>query len=97
MHASEAGHTRPWDLGARLGKGVSCTELHMCVCREFYLHLQNWILTTELDSYRSGRVFECAHAHFHALMRRLADVLLPYSVQERCFNLCMQASEQLLT
>ena len=32
-----------------------------CTCvlrREFYEHLRDWIVETELDRYRSGRVFE---------------------------------------
>ena len=28
------------------------------MCRELYEHLRNWIIETELDRYRSGRVFE---------------------------------------
>ena len=28
------------------------------LCRSFYIRLRDWILTTEVDSYRSGRVFE---------------------------------------
>ena len=28
------------------------------LCREFYEHLRDWIVETELDRYRSGRVFE---------------------------------------
>ena len=28
------------------------------MCREFYEHLRNWIIETEFDRYRSGRVFE---------------------------------------
>lgn len=27
-------------------------------CREFYEHLRDWIVETELDRYRSGRIFE---------------------------------------
>lgn len=27
-------------------------------CREFYVGLRDWIVDTELDRYRSGRVFE---------------------------------------
>ena len=30
----------------------------MCICREFYEHLRDWIIETEFDRYRSGRVFE---------------------------------------
>ena len=30
----------------------------LCCCREFYEHLRDWILDTELDRYRAGRVFE---------------------------------------
>ena len=31
-----------------------------CVCtrRDFYEHLRDWIIETEFDRYRSGRVFE---------------------------------------
>lgn len=28
------------------------------MCREFYEHLRDWIIETEFDRYRSGRVFE---------------------------------------
>ena len=30
----------------------------MRACREFYEHLRDWIVETELDRYRSGRIFE---------------------------------------
>lgn len=33
----------------------TCTRM---LCREFYEHLRDWIIETELDRYRSGRVFE---------------------------------------
>lgn len=26
--------------------------------RDFYVHLRNWLVETELERYRSGRVFE---------------------------------------
>lgn len=29
-------------------------------CRDFYVRLRQWLITTELDSYRAGRVLECA-------------------------------------
>ena len=32
--------------------------LYEYMCREFYEHLRDWIIETELDRYRSGRVFE---------------------------------------
>ena len=30
------------------------------VCREFYIHLRDWIVNTEVEAYRCGRVFEYA-------------------------------------
>ena len=27
-------------------------------CRDFYVHLRDWLVETELERYRSGRVFE---------------------------------------
>lgn len=30
----------------------------MPACREFYEHLRDWILETEIGSYRCGRLFE---------------------------------------
>ena len=46
------------DLKMRLACGRAVIHMLLSQRREFYIHLRDWILETEINSYRCGRVFE---------------------------------------
>ena len=65
-------YAQVWNQTYLAELGPPPAELHAACCAEFivarervlrhprafYEHLRDWIITTELDRYRSGRVFE---------------------------------------